>query len=351
MAKKSKIDKQIDSIERAVLDKYGDNVLTSGQSVVDSPSSVLPVSPGLDIILGGGIPEGSFVIVTGPPKVGKTTLCLDFASTAQKIKHACDIGRKEGRHVYYSNIEGRIKKRDLEGIHGLDISPDKLTIIQSTPGNILTAEMHIGIVLDLLNKRPGDIFIIDSLSALCTEGEMKAEIGDRYRADAPQLLARFCRRIATIVPINKSIVFGITHIIANQGNGMSPWSEASGRKVQYQTDVKLKATHCKPWVVGENQIGQDVFWVAEVNALNAPRNGKFISKLRYGYGLDKPSEIITLAVDLSMVKKGGSWYTFNVGETDETKCQGLDKAAEYLTKNTDLYDSLYKNIRIAMGLD
>jgi len=334
------------AIEDAINSEFGNGILTSGQSIIDSVNTVIPVSPGLDMILGGGIPEGSFVIFTGPPKVGKTATALDFSATAQALKYACDIGRKEGRHIYYFDIEGRLKERDIKGIHHLDYDESRMSVIKSKPGNILYAENFIDISERLINERPGDIFILDSLSALCTEGEKKADIGDRYRADAPLLLARYCRRISNVVPINKSVVIGITHMIANQGQGMATWVEASGRKVQYQCDVKLRATHCGGWVVGDSQIGQDIHWIAEWNALNAPRNGKFISKFRYGYGLDKASEILNLCVDLGLIKKGGSWYTF----PDGTKFQGLDKASDSLKQDEKLYEGLHQQIRDMMGL-
>jgi len=315
--------------------------LSSSNKIIDSQPVIIPLSPGLDMIT-GGIPEGSFFILTGKFKTGKTATALDFAGTAQDIEYACNLGRKEGRHVYYANIEGRLKKRDLEGIHHLNLDPTRFSIIQSTPGNILTAEEYIAIVEQLIHTKPGDIFIIDSFSALCTEGEMKADIGDRYRADAPMLLARFCRRICNVTPINKCVVIGITHVIANQGQGYTQWMEASGQKIQYQADVKLRATHFTPWKVGENQIGQDIHWECPTSALNCPPGGKFTSKFRYGYGIDKETELINVCTDLGILPKGGAgWYTLPSGE----KCQGTEKVRAYLLENPEVYNSLYSQLR------
>ncbi len=332
------------NIEDSIIKEFGNDILSSGQSIIDSSSKVIPVSPGLDIILGGGIPEGSNVIITGRPKLGKTATSLHFAASAQQT--TCDIGRKNGRHVYYFSIEGRLKKRDLLGIKGLQLDENRLTIIKSKPGKILTGENYINIAEKLIHEKPGDIFIIDSFSALCTEGEMKADMGERYRADAPRLLAMFCRRISNVVPINKSIVIGITHIIANQGIGMATWIEASGQKIQYQADVKLKATHCTPWLVGDTKIGQDIHWVCETSGLDSPPGGKFISKFRYGYGLDNEAEVINLAVDLGLIKKGGAWFTL----PDDTKYQGLEKVRIALLENIKMYNELYNKIKTMMGL-
>lgn len=334
------------TVEDLITKKFGDGILVGGSSVIDTKHKIIPVSPGLDIILGGGIPEGSFVIKTGSPKLGKTSMCLHFAGNAQNPEYKCDIGRNEGRHVYFFDIEGRLKGRDLKGIRHLDTSPERFTVIKSIPGRILTGEDFIDIAETLINERPGDIFILDSFSALCTSGERKADIGDRYRADAPLLLARFCRRISNVIPIHKSLVLGVTHVIANQGMGVSKWLEASGRKLQYQTDVKLRATHCSDWMVGENKIGQDVHWVCETSALNCGPGGKFTSKLRYGYGIDTEAETLSLAVDLGLVKKGGAWFTM----PDESKHQGAEKAAEYLKDNSDVCKDLERQVKEMMGL-
>jgi recombination protein RecA len=333
------------TIEEDILSEFGDYVLTAGQSIIDSDSKVISLSPAADLKLGGGIPEGSFCVFTGPPKSGKTVTAFDFAATAQQIEYACAIGRKEGRHVFYSNIEGRLKKRDLLGIHHLNINPDRFTVIQSQPGKILSGEDYIDINERLINAHPGDVFIIDSFSALCTAGEMKADIADRYRADSPLLLARFCRRISNVIPINKSIVIGITHQIANQGQGMATWVEASGRKIQYQTDVKLKATHFSPWNAGEKQIGQDTHWQCDSSALNTPPGGKFDSKIKYGYGIDKEAELILLGIDLSLVQKGGAWLTIG-----KEKVQGIEKAALYLRENPSIYKEMYDKMKEMMGI-
>ena len=120
---------------------FGDDVILSGNALVDQKVLTIPVSPALDIVLNGGIPEGSFVVLTGQPKCGKTTTSLDFAATAQRSEYQGKL--KDTREVYYLNIEGRLKKRDLEGIPGLNLS--KFHIIGSQQGKILHAEEYLQI--------------------------------------------------------------------------------------------------------------------------------------------------------------------------------------------------------------
>ena len=130
---------------------FGQDIIMSANSIIDRESVVIPVSPSLDIILGGGIPEGSFVVLTGQPKCGKTTTSLDFAATAQKEEYQGKL--KTARRVYYLNVEGRLKKRDLEGIPGLDL--DRFDVIGSQQGKILHAEEYLQVAERIINEEPG----------------------------------------------------------------------------------------------------------------------------------------------------------------------------------------------------
>jgi len=152
------------SVKEDVTKTFGDDIILSGNTVVDRKSIIIPVSPSLDIVLNGGIPEGSFVVFTGQPKCGKTTTSLDFAAAAQRPEYQGDL--KNPREVYYLNIEGRLKKRDLEGIPGLDLA--KFHVIGSQQGKILHAEEYLQIAEKIINEIPGSVVIIDSYSALCT---------------------------------------------------------------------------------------------------------------------------------------------------------------------------------------
>ena len=334
------------SLKEDVKKKFGDEIMLSATSIVDRESVVIPVSPALDIVLNGGIPEGSFIIFTGQPKCGKTTTSLDFASTAQKSEYQGDL--KNPRQVYYLNIEGRLKKRDLEGIPGLDL--ERFNVIGSQQGKILHAEEYLQIAERIINEEPGSILIIDSYSALCTEAEITSSMDKMQRADGAKLLAKFCRKVANVIPVNKNIVIGITHLMGNPGYGSSEWKEKSGQAIAYQTDIKLKATYFKPWTVGkeESQIGQTIEWQVICSALGPP-GAKITSYIRYGSGIDKEMELFNLATDLGIIDKGGAWYTFSSVE-GSPKFQGAEKSRDYLAQNPEVYDSMWSTVKETMGL-
>lgn len=334
------------SLKDDVTKNFGDNIILSGNAIVDTKNIIIPFSPALDIVLNGGIPEGSFVVLTGQPKCGKTTSSLDFCATAQKPEYQGKL--KSPREVYYLNIEGRLKKRDLEGIPGLDL--DRFHVIGSQQGKILHAEEYLQIAEKIINEIPGSVLIIDSYSALCTEAEITSEMDKMQRADGAKLLAKFCRKVANVIPVNKNIVIGITHLMGNPTGYGAEFKEKSGQAIAYQTDIKLRAKTFKPWTLSadSSQIGQEIEWQVIYSALGPP-GGNITSYLRYGQGIDKYMEAITLASDMGIIHKGGAWYTLSFLE-DKPKFQGTEKARQYLSEHPETYQDLVKNIKTTMGI-
>lgn len=334
------------TLKEDVKKNFGSDIILSATSIVDRELITIPVSPALDIVLNGGIPEGSFVIFTGQPKCGKTTTSLDFAATAQKEQYRGDL--KKPRHVYYLNIEGRLKKRDLEGIPGLDL--ERFDVIGSQQGKILHAEEYLQIAERIINEEPGSIIIIDSYSALCTEAEITSDMDKMQRADGAKLLAKFCRKVANVIPVNKNIVIGITHLMGNPGYGNVEWKEKSGQAIAYQTDVKLKAKMFTAWRATADgpQIGQEIDWQVLCSALGPP-GGTIKSYLRYGHGIDKAMELIMLCIDLGIISKGGAWYTVTCAE-DKPKFQGTEKLRQFVIDNPAIYDALTAELYQTMGI-
>ena len=335
------------TLKEDVNKKFGDEIILSGNALMDKKIMVIPFSPALDIALNGGIPEGSFVVLTGQPKCGKTTSSLDFAANAQKLEYAHQ-SFKEGRQVYYLNIEGRLKKRDLQGIPGIDL--ERFHIIGSQQGKILHAEEYLQIGERIINEVPGCLLIIDSYSALCTEAEITSDMDKMQRADGAKLLAKFCRKVSNVIPVNRNIVIGITHLMGNPTGYGAEFKEKSGQAIAYQTDIKLRAKTFKPWVIGADntQIGQEIEWQVICSALGAP-GAVTTSYIRYGHGIDKCTELVNLASDLGVIQKGGAWYTISCLE-EAPKFQGTEKVRAFLLDNTEAYAKVNQSVKELLGI-
>ena len=334
------------TLKEDVIKNFGDDIILSGNAVVDKKILTIPISPSLDMALNGGIPEGSFVVLTGQPKCGKTTTSLDFAATAQQEQYRGNL--KNPREVYYLNIEGRLKKRDLEGIPKLDLN--RFHVIGSQQGKILHAEEYLQIAERIINEVPGSIMIIDSYSALCTEAEITSDMDKMQRADGAKLLAKFCRKVANVIPVNKNIVIGITHLMGNPTGYGAEFKEKSGQAIAYQNDIKLRAKSFKPWLLGTDntQIGQEIEWQVVCSALGPP-GATTTSYIRYGQGVDKCTELINLASDVGIINKGGAWYTIT-SLPDKPKFQGTEKVRAFLLANSEAYTTVEKAVKEFLGM-
>ena len=325
-------------MSKDIIKEYG-NVLHDPASITERPLEVLSVGPKLDIALGGGVPEGSLFIMTGPEKVGKTVTALTFCANAQKHYE---------RKVYYANIEGRLKKRDLQGITDLSLDAEKMQIIGSTEGIILSAEKYLSIIDNIVHTQPGSLAIVDSFSALSSESELTGDLSDMQVMSVQKVLAKFCRRISNVLPINRVTVVGITHLMANLqrfGRGKTK-VEKSGSALKYQVDVKLHASHSTALMQGDTQIGQTVHWQITTSAIGPPGQ-KVESHIRYGKGIWKEMEMADLMIDFGLISKAGAWLKLPNGE----KIQGKVNLAKYLEENPEEYNNFRKEVFEMVGID
>lgn len=320
--KASKVDKD--------LLKLASKTIFSASHVTDRQRTLIPISPCLDNILGGGVTSGSLIIIRGQYKAGKTTTCLHFAKKAQEA----------GYKIYYLDIEARLTQRDLLSIPGLDLSPEKFQVCAHSDEKILTGEEFIAIAELKLKLEKKIVVVFDSFSQLISQDNMTTDIRDRTRDSMPLTLSKFCKRALPVLNVNDNICIGITHDIANQGPGMATKVEASGRKIQYANSFKLAARWATEWKEGDQIVGQDIHWECENSALGPP-NREGIGKLRYGIGLDEVAELIPVAIDLCLIKAAGSWFYLD----EETKFHGEDKLVAHLRNDPDAFNTLQQKIK------
>lgn len=318
----------IPAYQKKMIKDYGD-ILIDAIDIENQVSKIVPVSPILDIGLNGGIPEGTWSIFSGPEKCGKSSLALQIAANAQKLYD---------KKIFVGDVEGRFEKIHLHSVQDLDIS--KIKVVKSNQSKILSAEEHLEAYKSILKNEPGCVLIIDSASALSSEAELTSEIKTMGRNNGPKLLASFCRQMGQVIPIQKSIVIIIQHLIANTSGYGAPFMEDGGNKLKYQSDIKMRCKGVKKWLdTNDKPIGQAVVWDILYSALGAP-TGKCTSFLRYGYGIDSTMEILSLALELGVVMKGGAWYSYK-----DSKFQGELKMYEYLKSYPIIQKEIEDNIK------
>jgi len=333
--------KEVDARDKDIIKKYGE-IIWSAYEFIDNPPPVISVSPKIDVALGGGVPEGCLFIMTGPEKVGKTVTALNFVRNAQKVK----LDNGQTRTTHYANIEGRIKKRDLQGIYGLNLDPAVFKIIGSKVGHILSGEDYVSILDNRIHNDPHSVCVVDSFSALASEEELNKEINESSVAPMNRVLSKFTRRFANVLPVNRVTLVGITHLMANIkkfGAGKEK-TEKSGNALKYAQDVKLWATHKEMLKQGESIIGQKVHWVIENSAIGPPGQ-KVTSIIKFGRGIWEEYEVLELAQDFGIVENS-TWLSLPSGE----KIQGKSKYCQYLEENENAFLDLKSQVYELVGI-
>tara|TARA_R100000808_G_scaffold2804_3_gene10548 strand:- start:71286 stop:72356 length:1071 start_codon:yes stop_codon:yes gene_type:complete len=348
-----------DATTKEIIKKHG-RVISSGMEVFEERNDfdTLPVSPAVDIALGGGLKEGSWVLLTGDPKTGKTTTALQIAANCQKDENG-------SRPIIYLDGEGRLKAMNLTGIDGLD--RDKMRVVHSDEAP-LSAEQFLDIAIKLISSKDfyRCVCIIDSTSSLIPERELTEDISGSFRAGLPKILASFCRKLSNVVTQQRATIIIITHFIANTSGYGKPRMPDCGRKIQYQADTRMEVKSIKPWDVGGKQIGQMINWRVLCSSLGA--NGtECQSWLKYGVGLDFAQELLNLGADLGLISKKGAWYSCDfmlehqdtlsdllkkndVVETEEEiarflKFQGQEKLYRFLDDNKAVLSLLEEDLK------
>ena len=302
------------------LEKDFGNIFLPASFILNKKRLLIPVSPKLDIALGGGIPSGVTTIISGRPKLGKSSLALKIVANAQK----------QGMKAYYCDVENRLEKRNLECVRDLDINEDKFQVIRSSKDKVLSSEDNLTIMETLLKNEEKIIIVVDSASALCSSKEYDAEMTAQSRNDGPKLLASWTRKLSSIIPAQDSIVVIIQHLIANTGYTGGSY-EDGGNKIIYSSDVKLRGSSFTKWENGTKHIGQLIHWSVIYSALSSP--GAVVDGyLRFNYGVDNIFENIELGIDLGIISKSGIWLNTDFS-TDPKKFQGQHKLWDYLSEN------------------
>jgi recombination protein RecA len=321
----------MDSFQKAMKKKYGSNILSLGTEILNEQKLIIPISPALDTITGGGVEEGSWIGLAGPSGCGKTTIALTIAANAQKPEYG-------SRPVFYINAEGRLKRKNLEGIAGLDAS--KVHVISSTKEKHLSGEEFSTIATNIIKQYERCIIIVDSVSSLCPSAEITEDVSGSIRSTNPRIMASFCRQNAGVVPVMNTIVVTIHHLI----NNTSGWGEKmmldGGVKIGYQADYKL-VTKNKPekWMSKEgSQIGQIVEWESTKTGVGAP-NGVVKSYIRFGKGLDSVVEVVNIAIELAIIVKSGAWFALPF-ISEDCKFQGQEKVNDFFAENPEMIDKV-----------
>jgi recombination protein RecA len=311
-----------------------ENFLIPITSLKEEQGRTFKTTLSLDIALSGGIPEGSSVLMSGKPKVGKTTLALHYVQQC----HREDPTKK----AFFFDVEGRLRTELLDCFP--DLNRENVAIVRSNENKILSAEDFLNLLYTTLKDYPRCICILDSIAALCPEAELSSNIGDGVKmAGTASLMYKMFRRVSQILPVTKSTFIALTHMIANPNPGPGKKSYGvGGNAPQYGASVWLEGGW-KQDIEDTNSktIGQNAHFYIVASALGSP--GADVSiPIIYGKGVDETMDLFNLACEFGIISKSGAWYTV---PGNKEKLQGQMNVIDHLRKNEQLRKEIYDQIR------
>lgn len=312
------------------LDKtYGKGtVMKMGDSPVVDVDVIPTGSLGLDVAMGvGGYPRGRVIEIYGPESSGKTTLAL----------HAIAEAQKKGGIAAFIDAEHAFDRTYAERL-GVDIE----NLIISQPDN---GEQALEITDNLIRSGAIDIVIVDSVAALTPKSEIEGEMGDSKMGLHARLMSQAMRKLTgSISKTNCTVVF-INQLREKIGVMFgNPETTTGGNALKFYASVRLDIRRSTQIKNTDSTAMGNKTRVKVVKNKVAPPFKLAEFDIMYGTGISKVGEIIDLGVDFEIVKKAGSWYSY-----DETKLgQGRDTVKELLLDNPELMEELEVKIKEAI---
>jgi len=281
-------------------------------------------SIGLDMALGiGGLPKGRVVEIYGPESSGKTTLAIHVIAEAQKKGGMCAF--IDAEHAFDSNYAQKL---------GVDI--DNLLISQPDYG-----EQALEIADRLILSGALDVVVIDSVAALVPKSELEGEMGDSKMGLQARLMSQALRKLtATIAKTNSCCIF-INQLREKIGIMFgNPETTTGGNALKFYASVRLDIRRMAQIKDGDEAIGNHVKVKVVKNKVAPPfRQAEF--DIIYGEGISKVGEIIDMGVELGIVQKSGSWFSYN----NDKLGQGRDSVKQLMLDNPEMANEIEAKIR------
>jgi recombination protein RecA len=299
-------------------------VMRLGQSPRMSVEAVSTGSLALDIALGiGGVPRGRITEIHGAESSGKTTIAYHIVAEAQKA----------GGRAAFLDVEHSV---DPEYARNLGVDIDNLLVSQPATG-----EEALEIMDALVRSGAIDVIVLDSVAALVPKAEIEGEMGDSHMGLQARLMSQAMRKInGSISKTNTAAIF-INQIREKIGVMFgNPETTPGGRALKFYSSVMLDVRRVETLKQGTDMVGNRVKVKVVKNKVAPPfRQAEF--DIMFGKGISRSGSVIDIGVELGLVNKSGSWFTYG----DTRIGQGRENAKQYLEEHPEIMDEIENTIR------
>ncbi len=300
------------------------SVMMMNEKGVRQVETISTGSIGLDVALGvGGIPRGRVVEIYGPESSGKTTIATHIIAEAQKKGGICAI--IDAEHAFDNTYAQKL---------GVDI--DNLLISQPDYG-----EQALEIADRLILSGALDVVVIDSVAALVPKGELEGEMGDSKMGLQARLMSQALRKLTATINKTNTICIFINQLREKIGVMFgNPETTTGGNALKFYASVRLDIRRMSQIKDGDAAIGNHVKVKVVKNKVAPPfRFAEF--DIIFGEGISKIGEIIDMGVELGIIQKSGSWFSYDNNKLG----QGRETVKDLMRDNPGLADEIEKKIR------
>ena len=320
--KQKALDSAMDYIEK----KFGaGSVMIMGKQKTNlNVEAVSTGSLGLDLALGiGGLPKGRIIEIYGPESGGKTTVSLQAVAEVQK----------KGGIAAFIDVE-----HALDPVYAKQLGVDIDQLIVSQPD---TGEQALEIIEALVRSGAIDIVVLDSVAAMATKAEIEGEMGDSFVGVQARLMSSAMRKLTSVISKSDAVAIFINQVREKIGVIYgNPETTPGGRALKFYASVRIEVRRGEAIKEGGEIIGSRTKCKIVKNKVAPPFKSCEFDMI-YGKGISKIGEIIDMGVELGIIKKSGSWFSYN----DMRIGQGRESVMKWLPENPDVLDEIEKKIR------
>ncbi|MBY2476023.1 recombinase RecA [Clostridioides difficile] len=305
------------------------SVMKLGEATSMSIDVISTGAIGLDIAIGiGGLPRGRIVEVYGPESSGKTTVALSCVASAQK----------EGGIAAFIDAE-----HALDPVYAKALGVDVDNLIISQPD---TGEQALEIAEALIRSGAIDIIVIDSVAALVPKAEIDGDMGDSHVGLQARLMSQALRKLTGSIKKSNCVAIFINQLREKVGIMFgNPETTTGGRALKFYSSVRLDVRKIDTIKQGDKVIGSRTRVKVVKNKVAPPfKQAEF--DIMYGEGISKIGDLLDIAADVDIVKKSGSWYSYN----DTKLGQGRENVKKFLEDNLDLTNEIDEKVRTFYNL-
>ena len=278
----------------------------------------------LDMALGiGGVPRGRIIEVFGPESSGKTTLALHIVAEAQKM--GGDAAFIDAEHA-------------LDPVYAKKLGVDIDNLIVSQPD---TGEQALEITESLVRSGALDVIVVDSVAALVPKAEIDGDMGDSHMGLQARLMSQALRKLTGALNKTKTVLIFINQLREKIGVMFgNPETTTGGRALKFYASVRLDIRKIEN-IKQDGEVKGNRVRVKVIKNKVAPPFREAEFDVVYGEGISKAGNILDMAVNLDIIEKSGSWFSYN----GERIGQGRENVKRYLKENPKLLEEVESKVR------